>query len=413
MSKIEKQIKKYYLDSFKHASQLNNIKSRANFTDEPRFNFSKILKLGMGLSLSAASILGAIIITSSINESENHIAPMTQRIEKAVVQINTSPTVLFTVDDKGIVDSIYGKDDDGKLLVYGMDVLNQSYEEVIKKIIDEEVACGYLLKDEKNKKYNNLSFTIYDDNSNIDANEFALTIQNYLTKKSVVLNEEVEVEVEEDFDKVYPYEGKDFDSFDSFYEELKEYYLAQGDAVSEIVEEFDAIVYYYSSRLAYYETLFLENEIVDEIIDVLAVRINNYIEGYYNLFIGENSSYQEQYKVLMDEKMNLLINRTEEDFNYDAEIKKIDKKISSLETLKAFFMDSGLKPKLEKINKELSLINEYLTNFNFDEMDCEDFSKKVISKTSKKNKEFNDIFDKTSLIETFLNFKEDLKNHFR
>ena len=69
MSKIEKQIKKYYLDSFKHASQLNNIKSRANFEEKHTFNFSKLFKFGVGLSVGFASICGALIIVNSLNAS--------------------------------------------------------------------------------------------------------------------------------------------------------------------------------------------------------------------------------------------------------------------------------------------------------------------------------------------------------
>ena len=102
MSKIEKQIKKYYLDSFKHASQLNNIKSRADLNEKTTFNFTKVFKFGMGLSIGFASIFGALVIANSLKTSNDNIIPMTQRIEKAVIQINNGPDVTFTVDENDI-----------------------------------------------------------------------------------------------------------------------------------------------------------------------------------------------------------------------------------------------------------------------------------------------------------------------
>lgn len=410
MSKIEKQIKKYYLDSFKHASQLNNIKSRADLNEKTTFNFTKVFKFGMGLSIGFASIFGAIVIANSLKTSNDNIIPMTQRIEKAVIQINNGPDVTFTVNENGVVDSIYGNDDDGKLLIYGLDLLNKPYEDVIKTIIDEEIACGYLLKEEKYKKYNNLSFKVYDDNSNIDEGEFAQSINSYLTKKSISLNDEIEVEVEEEYESVYPFDGVNFDSFNEFYEELKKYYLDQGDAVSDIVEEFDLLMYYYSSRLAYFETL-LEgsDEKVKELINNLSVGINNYLKGFYDLFIGVDSSYQNLYKDLLNEKVNLLINRVDEDFDYDAETSKVEKKIASLESFKEFFMEEGLKPKLDKLNKGLNAILEYIGNTSFEEVDEELLSKKI----DEKQKSFNSLFDKNALIKDLLKIKKDLKNYFR
>lgn len=398
MKKIEKELKNYYLQSFKHNSQLEQIKRRTSFFEEKETNrkstffFKRFAPILCATSLVFIVTIGVVAISNNNPSSNSVISPISNRLKKSIVKIDSNPSITFTLNEEGIVTSIYGDNYDGKLILYEEDLVNKSYEEVIQTIIDREVECGYLLKN--NNKYNKLNLKVYNDqNSSLD--ELEESIETYLDSKNIELTGDINVEetnnYEELLSSIYSYEKDKCTTFNEYYNLLENYYTSEGNAVSEIVEEFTQISYYYLDKLSYFKT------IVDTINDAtlysyycdLEQRINTYLNGYYNNFVDEVSSYNSIYKTLLEEKVALLENRIEEGFNLEKQEKIINECLEALEIFKQYVFDGILKPKLEKLNVQLEKIYNYVEKLNIKNFDKNTYENNFQEMKDNHNKKYN------------------------
>lgn len=63
--------------------------------------------------------------------------------EKSFVSLDINPSVELVVED-GKVTNVYATNDDAKVLIYDEELVGKKFEEVVDKLIDLSVECGYL-----------------------------------------------------------------------------------------------------------------------------------------------------------------------------------------------------------------------------------------------------------------------------
>ena len=160
MSKIEKQIKSYFEDVLKHDDQYESIVQKANLQKKEKkenFDFMKmkrILKFAIPCCLVIVAAVAAIILLGC---NKN---PGLTKEEGAVVQVNVNPSISFVVSEDGTVISVYGENDEGKMLVSGEIFIDLPIDEAIEKIIEIENETGYLVSGNVEANENKISITI-------------------------------------------------------------------------------------------------------------------------------------------------------------------------------------------------------------------------------------------------------------
>lgn len=414
MKRIEDEIKDYYLKSFEHQSQLQQIKNRTSF-----FEKKKHSNKGFSRFLYATSLIGlatVFIVVLSINlpssSSKNVISPISKRIKNSIVQIDSTPLIVFTTDDEGNVSSIYGSNLEGKMIIAGEDLIDKSYENVLETIFEKEKKCGYLL----NEKYNHFKLNIYaEDEYQVD--ELKNSISDYFSNESINFKDDINIssfmydnfEIDKDNNSFLPsrkceeYEGN---NFLEFYNYLKDYYLFENKILNEGLEDYSVECYVYHQKLAYYETINdKENDIIKNELDILRSQINTYLNTYYNSFVNQNSSYQMIYNELIEEKIDLVKHRVDDDFNYQEKEESINQKLVSLKTYKEFMINS-MKQKMERIDDKFDKISKKVEGKEFDNDLFLEKEKKI--KTEFESKFSNDVSNNK-----IKKMKEELINYFK
>ena len=96
---------------------------------------TKIIALFLALST-------CFLLASCIDSEENG----EQKPAVSFVQIDINPSIELTVSEDGKVVSVYGANDDGKILLYEeeLNLIGKKYEDAVKRITDLAVELGYL-----------------------------------------------------------------------------------------------------------------------------------------------------------------------------------------------------------------------------------------------------------------------------
>lgn len=426
MKKIEKKIKKYYLNSLKHESQLERLKQRTDFFDKPDnkrkrvFNYKIAIPIFTTCSIAVFSIIGINALTKDNNSNNPNvqISQTTNRFKKSIIKIESNPSITFTIDDTGVVTSVYGENYDGKLIVHNENFVGQSYENVIQDILNNEIDCGYLLLQENNQKHNNLNISVYSEN-NQEIDELKQNIQSYLNSKNVFLNNDLsinnQINYEELLSPTYSCNQSDFTGFNDFYSYLEAYYGEEGNTPSSIIEEFNQLSSYYIDKLSYYQAIIesINDELLNGFYNSLEIRLTNYLNGFYNNYLKDDSSYQKIFFELLNQKTELLKNRNDENFNYEKQIELITTSIESLESFKNFVFTGILSPKLDKLEKEIEAIENYITSINDNISKDESFLNKQQTILENKKNEFKNKYSSSSISNKITNIKNELKEYFK
>lgn len=170
MSKIEKEIKSYFEDVLKHDDQYESIVKKANFQKREKkekkeiFNFMKmknILKFALPcLVVVAIAVVSIVLLTGNKN-------PNVEKETSAVVQLNVNPSISFVVSDDGKVLSVYGENDEGKMIISGEVFIDLSIEDAIEKVIELENQTGYLVSGNVSAEENKITVTIEGDSEEL------------------------------------------------------------------------------------------------------------------------------------------------------------------------------------------------------------------------------------------------------
>lgn len=139
------------------------------------------LKRIMSLVLVFALCLG--LAACNITPPDNEVGD-----PKTFVSIDINPSIELTLDDKGIVVTAYGANEDGTILLYGEEesILGKSYEEAVERITALAAELGYI--DEGHK----ISATVTSDDET-KAEEIKGKISATITEKADALGITVSV----------------------------------------------------------------------------------------------------------------------------------------------------------------------------------------------------------------------------
>lgn len=159
MRKVKNTIKAYINENLKHDDQFHVISTRLNLhksKKEENFNFmKKYLKVVLPVALLLLILTASLVVILMGNK------PGVVTDEPvAVVQMDVNPSISFTVNEENVVVSVYGENDEGKMIISGENLVGLELDEAIEKVITIESETGYLLKGSVSGDKNNISISI-------------------------------------------------------------------------------------------------------------------------------------------------------------------------------------------------------------------------------------------------------------
>ncbi len=159
MKKVKNTIKAYINNNLKHDDQFSVITKRLNLHRLKREGNCSFMKKYLKIVLPVA--LFALILTATVVVILMGNKPGVVTNEPvAVVQMDVNPSISFTVDDENYVVSVYGENDEGKMIISGEKFIGIKLDEAIEKVITIETETGYLLKGSVSSKENNITISI-------------------------------------------------------------------------------------------------------------------------------------------------------------------------------------------------------------------------------------------------------------
>lgn len=332
MSKIKKQLKKYVENNLTHNDSYSQIIDNANLykINQERNYFMKkpFLKVFLPCILGVCLIAGLTIGLINLNKNKTiSDAP------NAVVQMDVNPSISLVVGEDNKVVSVYGENDEGKMIIAGETYTGLSLEVAIEKIITEESSTGYLVKGNVEAGQNNITFTVEAKTDDI-INKIESKVRSATSSACEKLSTSVNIEVVKEKGKEELVEralsvdptltkekaesmsetellkyiaGCHLEKINIPTEELEELYnkikeqkieFAKSEKVKNVVDGLDSL---YQTLISEYDQLYLRLLDANEQLDEL----------YVQYFISENSSYQKAYKYLTDAKKDVLILKNE------------------------------------------------------------------------------------------------------
>lgn len=188
MSKIEKKIRDFYSNSLKYEGQYENIANKLDLQKKERKYFMEkknYLKFVLPCLLVVLAVLCIVLLGNNKPLGEE---------AGAVVQMDVNPSVSFVVAEDGTVISVYGENDEGKMLISSVEFKDLSIEEAVEKVLELEKETGYLVSGNVNIEENVISFTIQGDLKNV-INSINNKIQETVKSKCNELNIKNKVEI--------------------------------------------------------------------------------------------------------------------------------------------------------------------------------------------------------------------------
>ena len=133
-------------------------------------------------------VLTVGIIALSGNKPPQEVEPV------AVVQMDVNPSISLVVDSENKVISVYGENDEGKMIINDEEIVGLQLEVAIKKIIEIESETGYLVKGNASVNKNNIRISIEAYSNNI-AEDIQMNVSQTISKvcEELKIQEKLEV----------------------------------------------------------------------------------------------------------------------------------------------------------------------------------------------------------------------------
>lgn len=196
MKNIKKLIKKYYNHNYDHNTDINDIKDKADINKKRNGGlllFMKTKKLAIISTAVFIAVIGAIVIGCSLGNNNKQ----QETVKDAVITLDLNPSIQITVDENGNVSSVYGNNDEGKMIIIDIqdELIGKKYDEALEYIVEIETDCGFFVKASSNEEYNNLKITI---DTEASQNEIAAieaqvkqTVEEKLTELDVEIKNKI------------------------------------------------------------------------------------------------------------------------------------------------------------------------------------------------------------------------------
>lgn len=189
MKNIKKLINNYYNHNYDHNTDIDLIKDKADISNKRTGGlllFMKTKKLAILSTAVFIAVIGAIVIGCSLNNNNKQ----QETVKDTVITLDLNPSIQITVDENGNVSSVYGNNDEGKMIIIDIqnELVGKKYDYALDLIIEAETDCGFFVKASSNKEYNNLKITIDTEASEQQINAIEQEIKNHVEEKLTELD---------------------------------------------------------------------------------------------------------------------------------------------------------------------------------------------------------------------------------
>lgn len=193
MKRVKNRITAYINEKLKHEDQFDSIKNRLNLQKnnyKEKYNFmksSQVLKIVFPVIILVVAVVVGVILVRNPN-------PQMEKQAVAVIQMDVNPSVSFVIDEDEVVISIYGENDEGKMIIINEEIVGLKLSEAIEKIIEIESETGYLLKGKVDEAENKITVTIESFKDQI-AEEVQMNISSTINKVCEALKIQENLEI--------------------------------------------------------------------------------------------------------------------------------------------------------------------------------------------------------------------------
>lgn len=399
MKNIKKLIKKYYDTNYDHNTDIDSIKDKANI-DKKRNGglllFMKTKKLAVICTAMFILVVGAIVIGCSLNNTPSN----EPTVKDTVITLDLNPSIEITVDEDGMVASVYGANDEGKMIIIDIEdeLVGKKYDEALDKIIEVETECGFFVKATSNEEYNNLTITIDTEaaKNKIEAIEAEIkaNIEEKLTELDVefrnkittVKNNTKDALVNKllSLDETLNKDELNQKSHEELVKLIAAYHIERVSFPTEAIEEMYNNFKEYEFNIAesrIFQTFVTTSSALNEAIinnynnlyNVTQQALTSLKDAYTEVFLNEDSKYNEAYNELLEVKAEVLalrseVEKLEDGLEKTLKLAELSAKETALLTAESALQfakqaaDTTLNFVTTSVNQALTSLKEYIMN---------------------------------------------------
>lgn len=159
MKRTEKQFKRYMEEHLRFPDCYEETAAKLNLSKrkEEKFMKKKTLICLLSGTLVAACALTLVFWPKNKSGDDAH----------AMVSIDVNPSIELVLDKKNKVISVYGGNDEGKMIVQGEDFIGKTLDEALEIIVKVESETGYLIEGSASVDTNKISVSVTAENQNV------------------------------------------------------------------------------------------------------------------------------------------------------------------------------------------------------------------------------------------------------
>ena len=160
---IKRKVRNYYNENIQCDNRFDELKEKLDLhpTTKNEVNLGSIFtrhKIAFAGSLCLILLFVFGIIIAGFNKEQ----PFDEK-NVHLVELNVNPSIQFTVDDDNQVLSVYGANDEGKMLINGEVFVGKNLTEAIELVIKLETEYGYLISGNIEATENTITVTVSSD----------------------------------------------------------------------------------------------------------------------------------------------------------------------------------------------------------------------------------------------------------
>lgn len=191
MSKLKKKLTSYINDHLEHPDIYSEITKKTNLQKNKKENVFYMKKSALRIVLPC--LLGLILVVSLVLVISLTGTKQVDAAPVATIQMDVNPSISFVVDSEGNVVSIYGENDEGKMMITGTSYTGKKLEVVIEDIIKDEQKTGFIVNVNANDEQK-ITFTIEGISTDV-VDDIEKTVNSVVSEvcDKLEINEKIEI----------------------------------------------------------------------------------------------------------------------------------------------------------------------------------------------------------------------------
>lgn len=337
MKDIKKIVKQYYDANYKHESNIDKVKEKADIESNKKGGiilFMKTKKLAIISTFAFILVVAVIAIGCSFGKTPE----ATPTVKDTVITLDLNPSIELTVDEKGMVASVYGANDEGKMIIIDVEneIVGKKYDEALNLILEIQTECGFFVKATSNEEYNNLTITIDTEATQNEINAIEAEVKAKVEAKLTALDVEIANKITTvknntkqalidkllELDETLTQEELETKTHEELINLIAAYHIERINFPTEALEDMynkfkDYEINIAESRIfkEFVSTSSALNEAIitqyDNLYNLAQTALTALKETYEKVFIAEDSAYVKAYNKLLEAKAEVLALRTE------------------------------------------------------------------------------------------------------